>query len=652
MKKVITLWLLLASLLPAPTFAQKANELTEGDIAAIAETVVQIIVFENGQPISSGSGVLVTSTGTIYTNRHVIDDGTEYGIAVLEDMNELPVLTYYASLSFYFNELDFAILQIDRDVDGNAIIPTTLNLPFMDPNVVAEGSRGDDVYVFGYPGIGEGYFVLTRGQITTIQNGDIGETRLPVLYQTDAEIAPGNSGGLAVNSAGNLLGIPTLVLSEDQTGGRLGGILPFQAILALLEVGVPINDATTLATGSSNSNTSSGLNELCTADIALGDTVRGQIDDTNWGFIYCFTANAGDVVTIQMEATSGNLDGILALLDETSEDPLITIDDQPNGDLSPVIEGFEIPSSGTYIIVAARLGLEEGNSAGQFTLSLVEGGSSASASTNSGSGQFPFAYEPISISCDNGAAITNGVQVTVSQMRPGFTYTATAVGLDGFDPVLAVQYEDGSGLCNDDSDAASRFAFTIPGEGAVGGQTTSSRISFDQPNRNGLADVNLIVGGYGGQGGSFLLVLDGMAVTGADGAGDPFFLTLTESLLSTNESVIVFMMSKARDLDALIEVLDFENDSFFQAQATNGATMVCDDAGTTSCWGDSVGLEQFEVDLGGSRYIGKSTDAMIIVTPQEMENLGLPLLLYRFTSLNQRTSGQYLLVFLVTIAGQ
>ncbi|MBC7810416.1 MAG: hypothetical protein H7175_04680, partial [Burkholderiales bacterium] len=56
----------------------------------------------------------------------------------------------------------------------------------------------------------------------------------------------------------------------------------------------------------------------------------------------------------------------------------------------------------------------------------------------------------ITVTCDNGQTINNGMEVTVIQMRSGFTYTATAIGINGFDPVLAViDTTTGSGLCTD-----------------------------------------------------------------------------------------------------------------------------------------------------------------------------------------------------------
>ena len=62
----------------------------------------------------------------------------------------------------------------------------------------------------------------------------------------------------------------------------------------------------------------------------------------------------------------------------------------------------------------------------------------------------------VSVTCDDGTSFDNGVEIIVNQMRSGFTYTATAVGLNGFDPVLAVLDSSGGGLCSDDNASASR----------------------------------------------------------------------------------------------------------------------------------------------------------------------------------------------------
>jgi S1-C subfamily serine protease len=252
---LLILWLCL--FMTGGLLAQE-GALPRAEINRIASAVVQIVTLEDGYPIANGSGTIVNAGGLIYTNRHVIEDGDDYAVLLLQDLNESPVLAYFARLVGYSPDIDFALLQIDRDVDGLPLGEITPDLPFVTPGS-PDVQRGDPVFIFGYPDIGDGYLVYTEGTITTIRNGTLNGARLPVWYQTDAQMSPGNSGGLAVNSSGELVGIPTAVRREEYTGGRLGGILPLTAIQAALQAGI---EETTVAPRSQEVNIPQTATEL------------------------------------------------------------------------------------------------------------------------------------------------------------------------------------------------------------------------------------------------------------------------------------------------------------------------------------------------------------------------------------------------------
>lgn len=205
------------------------QSLSSDDIERISQSVVRVVAMRGNREFSTGSGTIVSTEGRIYTNRHVVEDADDYVIELLDHPNELPVPQYRASLVGFSMDVDLAVLQIDRDADGRPIDSAQLNLPTISMRT-SEARRGDEVYVLGYPGIAEGFFALTRGAVTTIRNGTMNNERVPVWYQSDAEISPGNSGGLAVNAQGEMIGIPTSVLAEERTGGRLGGILALNAV--------------------------------------------------------------------------------------------------------------------------------------------------------------------------------------------------------------------------------------------------------------------------------------------------------------------------------------------------------------------------------------------------------------------------------------
>ncbi len=210
-----------------------AQGLSPEDITKISQSVVFILASQDGQPVSTGSGTIVEPTGLIYTNHHVVEGANGFEVYVTRTVGELPESIGFASVVRAFNEIDFAILQIDRDPEGRQIDPMSLNLPALN-----RGSReialGDHITVFGYPSVGDGFLVITQGSVTSVENANLFESRVPLWYRTDAEISPGNSGGLVVDDSGAFLGIPTMVRSEERTLGRLGGILPFIAVETVL----------------------------------------------------------------------------------------------------------------------------------------------------------------------------------------------------------------------------------------------------------------------------------------------------------------------------------------------------------------------------------------------------------------------------------
>lgn len=250
----------------------------------------------------------------------------------------------------------------------------------------------------------------------------------------------------------------------------------------------------------------------------------------------------------------------------------------------------------------------------------------------------------MTVNCDTGVSFSNGVEVIISQMRSGFTYTATAVGLNGFDPVLAVLDSNGNGLCNDDDANAANYAANLPTTGRVNASNFSSQVRFDQNSSETFADVSLVVGGFGDQTGEFLLILEGMAVTSGDNAGDPFLVGVTQQMLNSGVPLTVYMLTRGTSgVDPYIYMIDGDGNPL---QDGSGNDVYCDDAGNSgTCFGDSVQLDNYNVTINTGTLPGWQYDAMLSVPLSAFTFApDANYLNYMMTSFGQ-SEGQYLLVF-------
>lgn len=197
----------------ATTERRSASEL------ALATVQVLALVRQDGRfaPIWSGSGSILTPDGLILTNAHVVDnrsgDYTHLGVAVLKVTDRPPDLRYLAEIAAIDYSLDLAVIRIVSDLAGN---PVHLDLPTIllgDSDMVEIGDR---LQILGYPGIGGETITFTEGAVSGFTTDRSVQGR--AWIKTDATIAGGNSGGVAANARGELIGVPTRASSGAQEG--------------------------------------------------------------------------------------------------------------------------------------------------------------------------------------------------------------------------------------------------------------------------------------------------------------------------------------------------------------------------------------------------------------------------------------------------
>lgn len=152
---------------------------------------------------STGSGVIVDAAkGIVLTNNHVVEQAETIKVRLSDDRE------FDAKLIGRDPDTDVAVLQIKAD-----------NLSALTMADSDKVQVGDFVVAIGSPfGLRQ---TVTSGIVSAVgrQTG-ITENGYEDFIQTDASINPGNSGGALVNLRGELVGIPSNILSRS--GGNIG----------------------------------------------------------------------------------------------------------------------------------------------------------------------------------------------------------------------------------------------------------------------------------------------------------------------------------------------------------------------------------------------------------------------------------------------
>ncbi|MEO7558867.1 MAG: Do family serine endopeptidase [Nitrosospira sp.] len=150
---------------------------------------------------SLGSGVIVSPEGYILTNHHVIEAADEIEVALADGRKAK------ARVIGSDPETDLAVVKVDMEA-----------LPTMTFGHSDHARVGDVVLAIGNPfGVGQ---TVTMGIVSALGRSHLGINTFENFIQTDAAINPGNSGGALVDTAGNLIGINTAIVSRS--GGSLG----------------------------------------------------------------------------------------------------------------------------------------------------------------------------------------------------------------------------------------------------------------------------------------------------------------------------------------------------------------------------------------------------------------------------------------------
>lgn len=219
----------------------------EIDQGVIRSSVVNVLC-ESEEEISGGSGTIIANDGIVITNSHIIPQDEEYILTSEEgcliilpnQQTGQPEEIYWAKPVVYpglSDEYDLAYLEIyDVFVDEDGKVWG--RYPRVFPSIFAEEHKYDDicqlrtnklgdlVRIFGYPQTSGGFYL-------TVTDGIISSFSDEGVILTSAKVDEGNSGGLAVDQRGCMVGIPVAI--SEGTYQNLGVIITMDLILEFSE---------------------------------------------------------------------------------------------------------------------------------------------------------------------------------------------------------------------------------------------------------------------------------------------------------------------------------------------------------------------------------------------------------------------------------
>ena len=255
----------------------------------------------NSSSAVSGTGFIISEDGYILTNFHVIE------LAAQNDKDVNVILhdgtRYIASIVGYEKYNDVAVLKID----ATGLKPVS----FGNSDSLAVG---DLVYAVGNP-LGELDFSMSTGHVSALDRAITSdESGVAInMFQIDAAVNSGNSGGPVYNAAGEVVGIVTAKYASSGVEG--------------LGFAIPVNDAVGI------------VSDLITKGYVTGKAYMGVSIDQKYNSLYSqyFGTPLGAYVASVEEGSSADKAGIQA------RDIITKLGDKPISgytDLTAVLHDF------------------------------------------------------------------------------------------------------------------------------------------------------------------------------------------------------------------------------------------------------------------------------------------------------------------------
>jgi S1-C subfamily serine protease len=298
--------------------------------AAIEQRVDPALVdinatFNYQEASGEGTGIVLTSTGEVLTNNHVIEGATSLSVTDVGNGQ-----TYDATVVGYDAVHDVAVLQL-KNASGLATVTVgDSSTATVGQTVLAIGNAGG---VGGTPTSAGGSISKLDQAVTASDSLDGTSENLAGMIAVTADVQPGDSGGPLVDAAGKVLGMDTAGPSgfsfdfSTRTSGAAGYAIPIDTAMTIVSkilsgtqtssihvgptafLGVLITSGSSGTSGAKIASVVPG-GAAATAGLAKGDvitSINGQtIDSTTSVSQALVPLHPGDTVPVSWTNASGH----------------------------------------------------------------------------------------------------------------------------------------------------------------------------------------------------------------------------------------------------------------------------------------------------------------------------------------------------------
>jgi putative serine protease PepD len=290
---------------PAPTFSPGTNTPRDpgaDSVASIAAKVLPSVVtikVSGKSESGTGSGVILTSTGYVLTNNHVVEVAADGGsVQVIFYNSRTP---YAASIVGRDPKTDLAVIRVHA----------TGSLPAATLGRSGSLVVGDPVVAIGAPldlsSTVTAGIVSALGRNVSVPGDNGQENTLIGAIQTDAAINPGNSGGALVDSQAQVVGINSAIATAPNGGSGsigLGFAIPIDYAKSIAEEIIRTGKATHPYIGVSAQTVTAGSGSPSNGALVASVVPNGPADKAG--------LRPGDVITKINNEPVDNVNDLIA----------------------------------------------------------------------------------------------------------------------------------------------------------------------------------------------------------------------------------------------------------------------------------------------------------------------------------------------------